>query len=48
MYQSIDNVTAFWYKKQHNPLKFGDDDKIDDDYKWEKLKWSMIISKYDL
>jgi len=48
MYESIDELTAFRFKNEKKAIKFGHDSKMDKDYKQEKLKWSMIISKYDL
>ena len=33
MYESIDELTAFKFRKEHKPVKLGDDVKMDKDYK---------------
>lgn len=48
MYESIDELTAFKFKNVQKAIKLGTDPKMDADYKQERLKRSMIISKYDL
>ena len=48
MYQSIDELTAFKFKNVQKSIKLGTETQMDVDYKQEKLKRSMIISKYDL